>query len=287
MPDAVQLSADEEQARQRFHDEYPDRPPAELAVVIAAYNEEANVGGVLEQMPEEVLGLQTVTIVVDDGSADKTYEAAKRYPRALVAQLPRNRGQGVALRLGYALSRDLGVKYIATTDADGQYPPTDLHIVLKPILDDKADFVTGSRKLGGAESPTLIRRLGTIVFARLVSVLSGQAITDTSNTLRAMPRRDHREGHPRPTPVPVGRAADRRAGRGLARGRGSHRHPPTRVGQEQEGPGLAVRLPLRHGGGGHVAAGAPPPQAGLTRFSSITVRRLEVRAHVSDADAFH
>ena len=186
MPDAVQLSADEEQARQRFHDDYPDRPPAELAVVIAAYNEEANVGGVLEQMPEEVLGLRTVTIVVDDGSADKTYEAAKRYPRALVAQLPRNRGQGVALRLGYALARDLGVKYIATTDADGQYPPTDLHIVLKPILDDTADFVTGSRKLGGAESPTLIRRLGTIVFARLVSVLSGQAITDTSNALRAM-----------------------------------------------------------------------------------------------------
>lgn len=186
MTEPARLSADEEQARKRFHEDYPEPSTAELAVVIAAFNEEANIGAVLEKMPDEVLGLRTVTIVVDDGSSDKTFDVARKYPQAHVAQLARNRGQGVALRLGYALSRDLGVSYIATTDADGQYPPTDLPIVVKPLLDGSADFVTGSRKLGGAEHPTLIRRMGTVVFARVVSVLSGQAITDTSNALRAM-----------------------------------------------------------------------------------------------------
>ena len=180
------LSADEEQARKRFHEEYPDPLSVDLAVVIAAFNEEANIGGVLDKMPDEVLGLRTITIVVDDGSADKTFDAARRQPGVRVARLPRNRGQGVALRLGYALARDLGVRYIATTDADGQYPPSDLPVVVKPLLDDRADFVTGSRKLGGAESPTLIRRMGTVVFARLLSRLTGHRITDTSNALRSM-----------------------------------------------------------------------------------------------------
>ncbi|HUI02713.1 MAG TPA: glycosyltransferase family 2 protein [Acidimicrobiales bacterium] len=186
MGDTAKLSADEEEARSRFHAEYPSPEPAELGIVIAAYNEEANVGDVLKAIPPVVSGLRTVTIVVDDGSADGTFEAARKHPNALVAQLRRNRGQGVALRLGYALARDVGVTYIATLDADGQYPPSDLPAVLGPLLDDTADFVTGSRKLGSAEAPTLIRRIGTVVFARLMSMLVGQRITDTSNALRAM-----------------------------------------------------------------------------------------------------
>jgi glycosyltransferase involved in cell wall biosynthesis len=181
-----QLSADELSARERYHQDYPGRSDGGLVVVIAAYNEEKNIGSVLAEMPGVVLGMPVTTIVVVDGAADATAEVARGDGRATVAELPRNRGQGVALRCGYQLALDRGARIVATLDADGQFPPSDLPAVCQPILDDRADFVSGSRTLGHAEKPTLIRRIGTVVFAYLISVLVLQRITDTSNGLRAM-----------------------------------------------------------------------------------------------------
>lgn len=182
--EATRVNA-ERVARERFRAEYPRAPQAELAVVIAAYNEEANLGSVLTAIPAEVCGQRTVALVVVDGCADDTAGVARRHG-ALVADLPVNCGQGTALRVGYALARQLGVRFIATLDADGQYPPSDLPAVVEPLVAGRADFVSGSRKLGRAEAPTLLRRVGTVVFAALLSVLVRQRITDTSNGLRAM-----------------------------------------------------------------------------------------------------
>lgn len=187
---ALEAAADdatpaEREAHRRFLDDHPAPPAADLAVVIAAYNESDNLPAVLADMPSRVLGLSVVTLVVDDGSADAT-AAAARSGGALVAVLPENCGQGVALRLGYRLAREMAAPYIATLDADGQYDPAELADVVAPLLSGDADFVTGSRRLGRAESPTLTRRVGTRVFARLVSLLVGQRVTDTSNGLRAM-----------------------------------------------------------------------------------------------------
>lgn len=183
MPDEVETRAGE-----RFHAELAARgrlEPAELAVVIAAYQEADNLAAVLDRIPARVAGLAVTTIVVDDGSTDATAQVAAGCG-VLVARLAANRGQGVALRLGYRLARDLGAAYIATLDADGQYDPAQLAVVLAPLLEGRADFVTGSRRLGSADAPTLIRRIGTRVFAWLVSRLVGQRVTDTSNGLRAM-----------------------------------------------------------------------------------------------------
>jgi glycosyltransferase involved in cell wall biosynthesis len=183
VPDPVEQAASE-----RFRTEFALQPspgPGGLVVVIAAYQEAANLPAVLSRVPGEVGGLRVRTLVVDDGSTDDTARLAAE-GGALVARLETNRGQGVALRLGYRLARELGADYIATLDADGQYDPEQLEDVLAPLLDGRADFVTGSRRLGSAEAPTLIRRLGTRVFAALVSLLVGQRVTDTSNGLRAM-----------------------------------------------------------------------------------------------------
>lgn len=158
-------------------------PP--VAIVIAAYNEEGVVGSVIEALPATICGLQTAVIVVSDGSRDKTaIEAAEH--GALVADVPVNRGQGAALRLGYRLAREGGARYILTTDADGQYNPAEMESVLAPVVAGEADFVTGSRKLGSQETNDPVRRLGTWVFAVTTSVLTHQRITDTSFGLRAM-----------------------------------------------------------------------------------------------------
>jgi hypothetical protein len=58
--------------------------------------------------------------------------------------------------------------------------------MLQPIIDERADFVTGSRRLGSQESRDPIRTAGTLFFARLVSLLTGQAISDTTFGMRAM-----------------------------------------------------------------------------------------------------
>ena len=97
-----------------------------------------------------------------------------------------NRGQGAALRLGYHLAAERGARFIVTTDADGQYDLAELPVLLAPVVDGEADFVTGSRRLGANGSTDPVRRLGTRVFAALVSVLTGHRVTDTSFGFRAM-----------------------------------------------------------------------------------------------------
>jgi hypothetical protein len=158
-------------------------PP--VAIVIAAYNEEGAIGPVIEALPHTVAGLETAKIVVSDGSMDSTVKDAEA-AGALVCDVPVNRGQGAALRLGYRLARAGGAEYIVTTDADGQYNPAEIESLLAPILAGKADFVTGSRTMGSEETKDPVRKLGVRVFAIVISVLTGQRVTDTTFGLRAM-----------------------------------------------------------------------------------------------------
>lgn len=174
----------DEQARQAFISEYGTEL-APVAVIIAAYREEESIGDVVSAIPATVCGLATATIVIVDGSDDDTAQVARKYG-ALVCDVPVNRGQGAALRLGYSLARSTGASYIVTIDADGQYDPAEISRVLQPVVSGEADFVTGSRRLGRQETDDAIRHLGVRVFAWLISLLSGQRITDTSFGLRAM-----------------------------------------------------------------------------------------------------
>ena len=166
---------------------YADRvarlPP--VALVIAAYNEEGTVGPVVAELPRTLCGLAAEVIVVADGCVDGTAKEAAG-AGAIVANVPANRGQGAALRLGYRIARDGGARYIVTTDADGQYNPQEIERLLAPVVAGQADFVTGSRRLGSEETRDPVRRAGVRFFALLVSALTGQRISDTTFGLRAM-----------------------------------------------------------------------------------------------------
>ena len=173
------------EAIEQFLEEYGYPALAPVTVVIAAFNEEKALGGVLKAMPDEVWALPVDVIVVSDGSKDGTAEVAVR-AGAYVCDVPVNRGQGAALRLGYALARRGGATFVATLDADGQYDPAELRRVLEPLVVGEADFVTGSRRLGASYSPGALRRAGVVIFARAIGLLTGQRITDPANGLRAM-----------------------------------------------------------------------------------------------------
>lgn len=179
-PDAVDA-----EAMADFQQRYGTMPLTPLTVVIAAYNEAKGIGAVLRDMPTQCGEFAVSTLVVVDGATDDTAGEAMRNG-AYVCVAPRNRGQGAALRLGYHLAARCGARYIVTTDADGQYDNGELPLLVKPLFDDAADFVTGSRRLGSYQHDSRVRWLGVRVFAVLASILTLRKITDTSFGFRAM-----------------------------------------------------------------------------------------------------
>jgi glycosyltransferase involved in cell wall biosynthesis len=181
---ATQLDDVDRAAMQAFAREYGEAPLSAVTVVIAAYNEADNIGPVLDQIPRTVCGLPVSVLVVDDGSKDGTADVARRHD-VFVCAPATNRGQGAALRLGYHLARTHGAALIATTDADGQYDADELRLIVQPILEGRADFVTGSRRLGLYTTDDVVRHAGVHVFATLMSVLARRRVTDTSNGFRA------------------------------------------------------------------------------------------------------
>ncbi|MGA8295553.1 MAG: glycosyltransferase family 2 protein [Acidimicrobiales bacterium] len=156
-----------------------------VVIVIAAYHERDNIGGVVESMPSELCGLPVSVLVVVDGEEDGTADTVRKLSQFCVIA-PVNRGQGAALRLGYRLARLGGARYLITADADGQSDPDDLSVVLQPVVDGAADFVSGSRTLGRSESKDVVRTAGIRFFSVLISALTGTKVTDTANPIRAM-----------------------------------------------------------------------------------------------------
>jgi glycosyltransferase involved in cell wall biosynthesis len=180
-----QLDPVERDAASGFLAAHPPGLGAPLAVVIPAYNEEPAVAEVIAEIPRETAGLPTEVIVVVDGSEDQTAVRAAQ-AGALVCDVPVNRGQGAALKLGYWLARARGARVIATIDADGQYEPEELGRVVEPILAGQADFVSGSRRLGAELTTDKVRHLGVLVFGAVFSLIVRHRITDPACGLRAM-----------------------------------------------------------------------------------------------------
>ncbi len=155
-----------------------------LITVSPAFNEAENVAGVIKEIPAMIEGHHVVPVVVSDGSTDRT-AAAAREAGAFVAELPIQRGGGLALRVGYEVALRLGADIVVTLDSDGQHLPEEIPVMIAPILSGEADYVNGSRLLGSFERESLIRHVGVHVFSRIITVLTGRRITDPSSGYRA------------------------------------------------------------------------------------------------------
>jgi glycosyltransferase involved in cell wall biosynthesis len=172
-------------ARQDLAARHPELRLDPLVALICAYEEEDNIAAVLKRVPEKACGLPVTTVVVVDGGEDETAAIAAELG-ALTVVLPVNLGHGVALRVGYDLSVTGGAQYVVTLDADGQNDPSELPTLLQPLVDGDADFVVGSRRLGVDETSDRYRQAGVVLFAFLVSLLTGAKLTDTSSGFRAL-----------------------------------------------------------------------------------------------------
>jgi len=155
--------------------------------IIPAYNEGESVGDVIRAIQREMPDCSIV--VVDDGSRDTTAAAARR-AGAIVLQLPFNLGIGGAVQTGYRYAWINGYEIAIQVDADGQHPPSEMSKVIQPILDGTADMATGTRFRGvGDFESSAGRRVGIELFARLVSLIIRERVTDTTSGFRAVNRK--------------------------------------------------------------------------------------------------
>jgi len=157
----------------------------EAVVLICAYEEEGAIGDVLSKIPATACGQALTTLVVVDGGEDRTAEIALKSEATTIA-FPVNLGHGIALQVGYRFCIDHGAKWIVTLDADGQNNPEEIPVMLQPLIDDEADFVVASRRLGVDNTTDSYRKLGVVFFSAIVSWMTGTHLTDTSNGYRAL-----------------------------------------------------------------------------------------------------
>lgn len=158
-----------------------------LVALVPAWNEADVIGNVVDEIAAAVPGIDIV--VVDDASTDETASVA-RARGAVVLRLPFNVGIGGAVQTGFRYALEQGYELAVRLDGDGQHDPGEIAKILSPIEAGQADLVIGSRFVDGSGTyrPPLARRIGIRVFARLVSLLGRQRVTDTTSGFVALGR---------------------------------------------------------------------------------------------------
>jgi len=157
-----------------------------VVVGVPAFDEERTIAKVVLQAQRYA----DKVVVCDDGSKDLTAEIAERLG-ADVVRHERNLGYGAALRSLFRRARELGADVLVTLDGDGQHDPSEVPVVVAPVVDGKADVVIGSRfisKDGAVEMPSY-RRFGAKVITSLVNSAAVKGITDAQSGFRSYSRR--------------------------------------------------------------------------------------------------
>ena len=160
-----------------------------LIIQIPCLNEEHSLPKTLEDLPKQIEGIDSIeTLIIDDGSTDKTVEVAKKLGVHHVLQFTNNKGLAKAFIAGINQSLKLGADIIVNTDADNQYFGGDIVKLIQPILKKDADIVVGDRQVETIRhfSPVKIflQKFGSWV----VRQLSGTEVPDATSGFRAYSR---------------------------------------------------------------------------------------------------
>lgn len=150
-----------------------------IAVIIPAYNEEAAISSLMDELNEHVPFLDV--IVISDGSVDNTAALARK-KGAIVLDLPCNLGVGGAVQVGLRYAYERGYQFVVRIDGDGQHPPSEIPKLIDAIKTGDADLIIGSRFIGERSyASTPLRWIGIKLLAIFLSIICRSRVTDPAS----------------------------------------------------------------------------------------------------------
>jgi glycosyltransferase involved in cell wall biosynthesis len=161
-----------------------------LIIQIPCYNEEQSLPLTLRNLPRQLEGIDIVEwLIIDDGSTDQTVHVAHENGVDHIIKLHHNQGLSKAFLAGLDACLRRGADIIVNTDADNQYDARDIPLLIRPILEGKAEIVVGDRRTSTvvhfSTAKKLLQRLGSFV----VRKLSKTYVMDAPSGFRAFHRR--------------------------------------------------------------------------------------------------
>ena len=163
-------------------------PVHDTLVFVPAWNEEANLPGVLDELAIELPDADV--LVVDDGSTDGT-AAVARERGAAVESFEENRGLQEVIAAGWGYAAREGYAYCGRVDADGQHPVPELRRLLERVRSGDCDVAVGSRFVSGdgypayRYEPSPARAFGTAVLRRAMKLRLGRRFGDATSGMYA------------------------------------------------------------------------------------------------------
>ena len=159
---------------------------------IPAFNEEKNIAAIITKLADVADSL----IVCNDGSSDLTSDIAEKMG-VFVINHEKNLGYGAAIRSIFLKAKELDGDILVTFDADGQHRIEDIEKVTKPIIDQEADLVIGSRFLDESEKEVpRYRKVGIKVITKITNASIKKQLTDSQSGFRAYSKKVLNELNP-------------------------------------------------------------------------------------------
>lgn len=160
-----------------------------LVIQIPAFNEEKTLERALKDLPKKIDGIDVVeTLVIDDGSSDRTSEVARRAGVNHLVRLMSHRGLATAFVAGIDAALRAGADIIVNTDADNQYRGSDIAKLVKPIIDGTAEVVIGDRDVKNSKFMGPLKRALQRLGSWAVGLASGVRLPDVTSGFRAFSR---------------------------------------------------------------------------------------------------
>lgn len=161
-----------------------------LVIQIPCFNEEASLPETIRELPRRLEGVDKIEVlVIDDGSTDRTAEAALAAGADRVVRLGSNQGLARAFLAGLEASLAAGADIIVNTDGDNQYVGADVARLVAPILEGRAEIVVGARPIDQIRHFSAPKRLLEKLGSWVVRLVSGTDIADAPSGFRAISRR--------------------------------------------------------------------------------------------------
>lgn len=157
-----------------------------LSILMPAYNESARIGRAVEQVLGAHYPCEVELVVVDDGSADDCYDIARSFDDARVRVFRHtvNQGKGAAVKTAAAAATG---EYMIIFDADLEYSPDDISLLLQPVLHGDAEVVFGARRFGSSSAHSFWFVMGNKVTTFAANALYNSWISDLHTCLKMMP----------------------------------------------------------------------------------------------------